>query len=83
MTLNLSQLSTKNLDSKLSDLISIEGFVDELELLKESLLDSRTPSICINPSCSFTTYYEPDQSEGWCDSCEENTVVSALILMGI
>lgn len=44
-------------------------------------LDGISPSICTE--CGFITNMEPDQDEGWCESCEKNTVKSCLILMDL
>jgi hypothetical protein len=52
-------------------------------LLARGVADSVTPGICMNSECSYTTEYEPDQDQGWCEECETNTVMSALKLAGI
>jgi hypothetical protein len=39
--------------------------------------------ICTNPDCNYTTEVEPDQTGGWCEECDERSVVSALILAQI
>ena len=50
------------------------------DMLRESLMDGVSPAICTK--CGYTTEMEPDQSQGWCEECESNSVVSALVLAG-
>ena len=38
------------------------------------------PGICMNPTCDYTTTYEPDSNDGWCELCDTGTVVSFLVL---
>lgn len=38
---------------------------------------------CRNPGCDYSTEVEPDSSDGWCEECNENFVVSCLVLAGI
>jgi len=48
--------------------------------------DSVSPAICCNPEntdCDYTAEMEPDQDRGWCEECNANTVVSALVLAGL
>ena len=68
---------------KLKRLVEIEGYVDEMDMLKAAMADSVVPSICMNEGCDYTTGMEPDQSEGWCEECGTGTVTSCLILAGI
>jgi hypothetical protein len=58
-----------------------EGFEDPMQLLTEYALESVVPGIC--KECEAIYHYEPDQDEGYCEQCGENTVVSCLILAGI
>ena len=73
-------LSKQDKDAKLADLAEIEGFPSVDELLEESITDAVSPAICTNSWCSYTAEMEPDQREGWCESCETNTVQAALVL---
>lgn len=70
---------------KLNKLMEWEGYgISELtSFIHDCCSDSLVPGICMNSECEFTTYYEPDQGEGYCDLCQTNTVVSALILLGV
>jgi hypothetical protein len=67
---------------KLGEIAAIYG-VSTAELLEQYHLDEVVPGICMNAGCDFTTLYEPDQKEGWCEECQTRTVTSALILGGI
>ena len=68
---------------KLQELADIEGYEITTDLLEASAGDSLCPAICMNPGCDSTDQLKPDQSEGWCDECEANTMQSALVLAGI
>jgi len=67
---------------KLATLVSIEGTTVE-EMIEETTFDSVTYGICVNRGCDFTCQVEPDQSEGYCENCNTNTVKSSLVLAGI
>jgi hypothetical protein len=76
----------KNLsDSRKKELFQIlmeeYGYDDEMSFLETECMGGCVPGICTNCECTYD--YEPDQDRGWCDECESNTVVSALILSGI
>ena len=65
--------------SKLSELARQWGKTFD-DLLAESVTGSTCPAICMSPDCNYTTEYEPDQREGFCEACDTTTVVSALVL---
>lgn len=69
--------------AKLLKLAEIEGYSDYMDLLAEAAVDSVCPAICTNEGCDHTAEMEPDQDRGWCEECQTNTVVSALVLAGI
>ena len=73
--------------TKLQTLMDIEGFSDLNKFIEEECMGFGmrvgVPSICMNPDCDYSTDMEPDQDRGWCDECQDNTVMSALILAGI
>ena len=71
------------IDQKLELLMEIEGFEDELEFGHHFFNEGTVPGICMNEDCDATYHYEPDQTEGWCDCCNTNSVKSGFILMGI
>jgi hypothetical protein len=79
----LSDLSEGQRQDKLATLISYEGYEDLDAFLEVFALDCVVPAICINPDCDCSAEMEPDQEQGWCECCDENTVVSALVLAGI
>lgn len=68
--------------TKLERLAELWGLAID-ELLERTVFDSVAPAICMNPDCDYSTEYEPDQVSGFCEECETNTVVSALVLAGI
>ena len=69
--------------SKLNTLMDVEGF-DSLEhLLEAALFDSVSPAICMNEGCDYTEEMEGDQTAGWCDECNTNSMKSALVLVGV
>lgn len=68
--------------TKLADLAEEYG-MSVAEIIETYSLDSVSPGICMNPECTYTTEYEPDQREGWCEECDTQSVTSALVLAGI
>ena len=67
---------------KLIRLCQIEGYENVHDLVQAVALDSVCPAICMTEGCEYTADMEPDQEEGYCESCGGNTMVSALILAG-
>lgn len=76
-------LSRTERAAKLKALMEAEGYGSLNDLLEASAFDSVSPGICTNPGCTYTTEYEPDQDQGWCEACDTNTVASALVLAGL
>lgn len=78
-TIALSQKAVK-----LMKLCEVEGFeqLDDL-LLLAALADSTCPAICMTEGCDYTVEMEPDQDQGFCESCGGNTLVSVLVLTGL
>lgn len=72
-----------NVRDKIDKLVDIEGFIDDMEMFESATFESIAPGICMNDKCDYTTYVEPDQSEGFCEICSSNTVKSCLILGGL
>lgn len=68
---------------KLQQLSELEGFDSVESMLESAIIDSVCPSICINRGCDYTSDMEPDQREGYCESCGTNTVQSCLVLAGV
>lgn len=68
--------------SKLDKLAEIEG-LDVMEMLEGATFEGRSPGICTNKGCDYTTEVEPDQDSGYCEECDTNTVKSCLILAGL
>lgn len=68
--------------TKLQQLADSEGLTIT-ELMVFSMVCEICMGICMNKDCDYTTEVEPDQSKGFCEECETNTVKSALILAGL
>lgn len=69
--------------TKLEKIAEAEGFEDTMELMEMASMDGVTPGICENKDCDYMINVEPDCSDGWCEECETQTVVSCLILGGV
>lgn len=68
---------------KLRQLAKLEGYDNPAEMIARCIHDDVCPAICIDPICTFTAEYEPDQDQGYCELCGTNTVVSALTPGGL
>ena len=68
------------MSKKLETLAKIEGFLSVAEMLEDASTDSVVPGICTNEDCDYTEGVEPDQQNGWCPSCEQNSVQSCLVI---
>ena len=69
--------------NKAQELARSEGYDTAEEMALEYMNDSTIPAICKNMHCHATFYMEPDQDKGWCEECEDNTVESLYILIGL
>lgn len=67
---------------KLMRLCRIEGYENAHDLVQAVAFDTVCPAICMTEGCEYTAKMEPDQREGYCESCRGNTMVSALVLAG-
>ena len=76
-------MSVLNNDGKLQQLADDYGYANVMEMLEHSVLDSVAPCICKNPGCDYSEELEPDQDQGWCEFCQEPTLVSCLVLAHI
>jgi len=76
-------MATATKKEKLQTLCEIEGFDSIEQMLEQATFDSVAPGICKNPDCDYSCNVEPDSDSGYCEDCEENTVVSCLMLAGI
>jgi len=59
------------------------GFEDPGSMLEAYGFEPTVPAICSRPECDYSTLMEPDQRNGWCEDCGDNTVRSFLVLMGV
>ena len=67
-------------DDKLAEICQLEDCEDLIELIDNGLEDT---AICMNVDCDYIETMEPDQTEGWCPECNENSMVAAMILGGL
>jgi hypothetical protein len=70
-----------NSNELLDQLAKDWGYDSGMELIEDYALQSVVPGIC--KRCNYSTDVEPDQYKGWCEECDEGTVVSCLALAGI
>lgn len=68
---------------KLIAVCESEGFRSPEALIVSAMADTVSPGICMNDGCNYITEVEPDQDEGYCESCDTCSVISALILAGM
>ena len=62
----------------LANLLREEGLTAD-EFITRYATESIVPSICTECGALFS--YEPDAQAGWCDECDNHSVVSGLILL--
>ena len=67
-------------DEALEIMVRDEGYDDAISLLGDCVIDDLCPAICME--CAAIARLEPDQEHGYCDSCDMNTMRSALTLAG-
>jgi len=79
----MSTIALSNKAAKLMKLCDAEGFNCLDDLLAAAATDSVCPAICMTEGCDYTAEMEPDQDQGYCESCGGNTVTSALVLAGL
>lgn len=73
--------------SKLQELAEYYGYDSPEELMLGECNPFKAypgiPAICMNEGCSYVAEYEPDQTEGWCEVCEDNSVKSSMVMFGM
>lgn len=74
-------MSSKRKDA-MAVVLKREGFEGDLMgFLDEFAMESVVPGICLD--CHEMADVEPDQEAGWCEGCQDGSMRSALILLGI
>lgn len=63
---------------RLIELCDAEGFESVGDLLEAVLCDGVCPAICMD--CGVIARLDLDQCNGYCEQCNKNRVVSALVL---
>ena len=71
------------MNEKLQQLATDYGFASTFDMLESAMFDSVCPAICTSEDCNYTCDMEPDQRNGYCEACGNNSVVSCLVLAGI
>ncbi len=79
----MSTIVLSNKARKLMKLCDAEGIKGIDDLVALSVNDSLCPAICTTEGCDHIAEMESDQTEGYCEACGENTMVSALVLAGL
>ena len=69
--------------SKVDDLLVAEGLDSVDEFLEMYAVDSVVPGICVRAGGSYVDSVEPDARGNWCAECQEPSVKSGLVLLGI
>lgn len=82
MSNNSRKMTNGQAHAKLAILADHWGFDSPFELCEAYVLDSVAPGICADPDCDYSTEVEPDCDGGWCECCDDQTVVSCLVLGG-
>ena len=65
-----------------NDIAREAGYDDFIDMAHDYITDSSCPSYCFNCG-EMGADYEQDQTEGWCNYCEQGTCVSVLVLGGL
>lgn len=68
--------SQQTYDQKMQILLDTEGYDDIEDFMQETMHESIVPAICMNKDCDYVSYYEPDQTEGWCEECHTQSCMS-------
>ncbi|RXG83615.1 hypothetical protein [Bradyrhizobium zhanjiangense] len=67
---------------KLVLLLELEGFTSLEDFILKFLEEGTCSGICMTEGCGHRTKVEPDLSEGFCEACSGNTIVSGFVLVG-
>jgi len=72
-----------NIRRKLSDVIAIDGFRDDDEVIRQARRTRFCLSICMNDHCYNAVKGPSTQTHGHCDRCDADTMVSLQVLADI
>jgi len=70
-------------DKRLYSLAKAHGYKSTTDMLTAASARGIAPALCENEGCNRLAEMEPDQTAGWCDQCNKNTMVSCLVIAGI
>lgn len=65
----------------LMELAHAYGYYSKEDLLRYAITADICPAICVD--CGYTDELEPDQGQGFCEQCGQNTMQSTLTLAGL
>lgn len=68
---------------KINKLCQEWGYISYINMMKDYQPENMSPGICMNENCNFTDDVEHDQSNGFCEVCEEKTVASIFAIIGV
>lgn len=71
-----------NTDKKIKKLVEATD-TPEMVLIENAVMRGTAWGICKKPGCDYTTEVEPDQTHGWCEHCNSQTVQSILVMKGM
>ena len=72
-------LTIAKMEQEFLDITGYESINEYLE--SGEALDSIQLGIC--KECGYSTNVEPDQDKGWCSECDDGTVQSILVILGL
>ena len=69
--------------AKLMRLCAANGYETYEDFVRACALRTVCPAICMTDGCEHISETECNQSEGRCEACGGNTLVSLLVLVGL
>jgi len=72
-----------NIRRKLSDVLAIDGFREDADVIRHARKTGVCLSICMNDHCYNAIKGPSNQTHGHCDWCDAHTMVSLQVLAGI
>ena len=69
---------------RLIDKLEEDSGISAEDMMENAVYDGVSAAICTNPDCeAISEDMEPDQREGHCEECHQQTVQSILVLKGM
>ena len=77
-------METKMKNELIQACIDEAGYDDAWDCLEGFFNEAESPCICSNPGCDADpVYFEQDCQNGYCEDCNQQSVVSLFVLMGV